>query len=455
MSHKNLSKFKSAVKDENLQNELMDWTSKQGRILTANGTAPNLYTAERGFPFSETELPHYYLTNDSTHDTFSKWAKEYNEEQKLQTMKDKNSNSNPVCGAWSRPLFIGQWEHSTGEQETVYNIQSNTLFIDLRIPREAAQLLLPKVTPVSFSVSYSHNKRTLEQIMDSWTMQEICLYARRHVFGGFTRLSWVEQGPSSRLEESLDGMTSSTSEKGRRPVCTRHHCIDWNYMGKPRNRPNKWFVEMHPFHNNEWKEWSFATDHYGQHYYWEKWERLEEDGCSTSMKSATKPTSHNEEKVRVSREQENIILVLRKRVTKDDPRDGILIIVGNHFNYLFDKDLSDIDERKYDTTSSLMEVIDQATEATDREAAKAYLSIDAGHGTISSGWNIDCAIQFWKEGSALLSSNETICIDGRDLNDCIITWNGCPWDIYETSLTKLNDLRVLLSQSKKKPRRSI
>ena len=264
-------KTTSFQKDDNLQKELMDWTSKQGRILTANGTAPNLYTAERGFPFSETELPHHYLTNHSTHDTFSNWALKHNEEQQLKPNRDKISKLNPVCGVWFRPLFIGQWEHSSSEQESVYNVQSNTLFIDMRVPRQA-QLLLPNVSPVSFSASYSHNKRTLEQIMDSWTLQDIRLYARRHVFGGFTCLSWMKRGDMPQSKQSEKEIVSSTSEKRRprpRPVCTRHHCIDWNYVGKPRNRPNKWFIEMHPDHNNEWKEWSFATDDYGQHYYWE------------------------------------------------------------------------------------------------------------------------------------------------------------------------------------------
>jgi hypothetical protein len=57
-------------------------------------------------------------------------------------------------------------------------------------------------------------------------------------------------------------------------VCTRHHCIDWNYVGTPRPRPNKWWVEMHP-DKDIWKEWAYATDDHGQHYYMERWERLD------------------------------------------------------------------------------------------------------------------------------------------------------------------------------------
>lgn len=40
-------------------------------------------------------------------------------------------------------------------------------------------------------------------------------------------------------------------------MATRHHCIDWNYVGEPRPRPNKWRVEMGPG-GDVWKEWGFA-----------------------------------------------------------------------------------------------------------------------------------------------------------------------------------------------------
>ena len=34
---------------------LLGWTSKQGRVLTADGKATEFYTADRGFPFQEEE----------------------------------------------------------------------------------------------------------------------------------------------------------------------------------------------------------------------------------------------------------------------------------------------------------------------------------------------------------------------------------------------------------------
>ena len=39
----------------------LDWSDKQKRILTAHGKADDYYTTERGFPFTEDELPHHHL----------------------------------------------------------------------------------------------------------------------------------------------------------------------------------------------------------------------------------------------------------------------------------------------------------------------------------------------------------------------------------------------------------
>jgi hypothetical protein len=94
---------------------------------------------------------------------------------------------------------------------------------------------------------------------------------------------------------------------------TRHHCIDWNYIiGKPRVRPNKWYIEyeenttttttgqQRPM--NRWKEWSYATDKNGQCYYYEIWERI-----------------HNDEL------GDGLCLAMRQR---NSAADGIFVVVG-------------------------------------------------------------------------------------------------------------------------------
>eukprot|EP01083_Nonionella_stella_P145106 454068_1 len=136
---------------------LMEWTSKQGRILTANGKAASYYTAARGFPYIDADLPHHHLMNNSTTDTFLAWAKEREvrlrsqSQSQSQSLRVPHSHSHshsqgehqhpdvkthyPICGAFNRPLFVGGWEHSTDQEEDVYNVQTNTLFIDIRIPK--------------------------------------------------------------------------------------------------------------------------------------------------------------------------------------------------------------------------------------------------------------------------------------------------------------------------------
>ena len=107
----------------------LGWSEKQARILTGGGTATNLYTAGRGYPFSDDELPHHHLQAANTRTTFATWAKE--------TAEEANPASRPpswLTGAWARPHFEGGGEISTSETETCYNLVTPTAFVDVRIP---------------------------------------------------------------------------------------------------------------------------------------------------------------------------------------------------------------------------------------------------------------------------------------------------------------------------------
>ena len=104
-----------------------------------------------------------------------------------------------VAGAWNRPLFVGGWEHSDSQTETVFNLQTPSIFIDMRIPRKAT---FP-------------GARSLQDL----TVRQLRLYARRHAFAGYTRV------------QSVDGA----------PVAVRHHSIDWNFVGKVFNKSSRLF----------------------------------------------------------------------------------------------------------------------------------------------------------------------------------------------------------------------
>ena len=272
------------------ENDLIRWTAKQGRILTAAGDALRYYSQENGFPFSPEELPHHYLERGITHDQFMQWARARRRcllEAAQPTTLDLHHNVgakilhiSPIVGAWDRPLFAGTWEHSTNSEEMVYNIQTGTLFVDLRIPRS-------RPTAKWERLARSNNSR---KVLESMSNMDLRLFARQHAFGGYSMI---------------------TTEDARRPLplCTRHHCIDWNYVqGKPRPRPNKWYIESKNAGTevcDTWKEWSYSTDENGQSYYFERWQRIKGDDDGGGF-----------------------CLAMRKKEKKNKQDDGILVVVG-------------------------------------------------------------------------------------------------------------------------------
>ena len=425
--------------DEDSIKSLLDWTAKQGRILTANGLAEEYYTPERGFPFKQEELPHFHLLSDdtitgkgdrnNTHAVFSSWAAlNKPEKQAIESIEVETTSStkttlpngnktkkkkSPVCGAWTRPLFVGGFEHSTNEQEIVFNVQTNALFIDMRIPRLAKNILPSKIIDQPCQTAEANGS-----LFSHLSNDQLRLYARRHAFAGYTILDY-ETAITATTSESIKDQNQS------RPVCTRHHCIDWNLVGrKGRNRPNKWFVEMHPNHSNIWKELSYATDNFNQHYYWERWERLENDSNG-----------------------DGLVLALRQQKIEGVDGDCIIAVVGDHFNYIFSRSLSGT-ENTYGK-GTLVNLVDAAIEAGDRQSAESYLTIDAGHGTISSGWVIDCALQYWKEGTCLFSNDnktdtDTIHVNGASIESCHLSWKEKKFEVYESSLISVQDLNFIL-----------
>ena len=348
--------------DESLTQRHLDWTSKQGRILTANGRANEFFCPERGYSFVEDDLPHYRLMCGDT------------------SFQDLSPTTTPVCGAWTRTYFIGGWEHSCDQDETVYNVQTNSLFIDLRIPT-SRKMVLP-------STANSLNDYTNEQLR---------LYARQHVFGGMSVLSTERE----------------------RPVCVRHHCLDWNFVGVPRPRPNKWWIECKDDRNNVWKEWAYATDDYGQHYYCEQWQRL--DGGESKIGT----------------------LALRKERRDETDEDGILVMVGDHFNYIRGRALMET-KPEYSNATSLVTLVDDALDAGDRVTAIKWLSrIDAGHGRIADEWTIGCAIQPWKEGTLLFTKDE-IVVEGKDISTCLVMWKGERWNVFDSTLQNVQQVKNML-----------
>ena len=164
---------------------LLDWTAKQGRILTDEGKAIRYYCSERGFPFTSNELPHYHLERGDSHVVFHRWA----EATAAASSDADQEKSSPIVGAWRRPLFTGRWEHSTDREEIVYNIQTGSL--DLRIPTSKPvsrweKILGDENNEQQVVISTSCSSR---QILESMSDEDLRLYARQHVFAGYSVIS--------------------------------------------------------------------------------------------------------------------------------------------------------------------------------------------------------------------------------------------------------------------------
>jgi hypothetical protein len=418
----------AAVDDEIIQKHL-NWTWKQGSILSGGGRAEEYFTAERGFPFSETDLPHYHLLQNDTHTVFEEW-------------KLIQPPCALVCGAWHRPLFAGGWQHSSDYEERVYNIQTHNLFIDLRIPKTMESVLCSNL-PIQDRTGMSLEKLTPYQLR---------LYARQHVFAGFTVLSQERQNDGNHQGSQL-------------PVATRHHCIDWNFIGVSRPRPNKWWIQVQkerigtiPIH--AWKEFAYATDDMGQHYYFEQWQRYPRGSDAEGGRLALRLASSRKRKSNSNRINED-----DDDNNNDDnnrpfhqPRDGIFVLVGDHFNYIHSRTFegNETTTAYYDGVTSLVDLVDASVARGDLITARSFLSIQAGHGTVSSGWTVDCAIPPWNQGRSLTETGimsgrpvlvieEEVEVEGNnDLASCSILWNGEHWDIYDCSFDSIQDLQRLL-----------
>jgi hypothetical protein len=231
----------------------------------------------------------------------------------------------------------------------------------------------------------SGEARPLEAISDA----DLRLLARQHAFGGVARF---ESAPDAATEAGARWHGDASAPL----TATRHHAIDWNYVGAPRTRPNKWRVRptaasaRHELDErvtgavtgavagesrvDDWQELSFALDDGGRAYYHERWHRHEGGEGAP-------------------------VLSMRLRRPKAEGADGLLVVVGDHFAYLVNRPISPAEMAPLGP--SLAAVVDGAIERGDRALAEAALLLHAGHGRVSNGWAVDKSLQPWHEGTSL------------------------------------------------------
>ena len=206
--------------------ELLSWAGNQSNIVTGEGKLNKVLIPERDF--DATDLPHHYKLEQKIDKMFKSWIMD-------------GFRSSLIVGAWTRPVFVGGWSESGSWDTDVFNIQTPSLFIDLRFPKSR----------IDFS-----SKSDYGELSDL----ELRYLAQQHCFAGYTLIRDIEV------------------EKILVPVATRHHAIDWNFHPDfPRLRPNRWRIELNS-EESSFKEWCFANDEFGQAIYMERWTKLAESG---------------------------------------------------------------------------------------------------------------------------------------------------------------------------------
>jgi hypothetical protein len=404
------------------QQHHLTWSDRQGRILTANGRAAKYWSA---VPFEEADLPHYWLERNETRQSFDSWKAG---DLARISLTDRVDSGAIIVGAWCRTVFFGEWDFSSHKDEHVYNLQSRTLFVDLRIPRS-------RLEAVVFGSSDRYS--SIQSVQDLRRGQELRWYARQHVFAGYSRLTATAEEKEKVAGVSIGaGMISS---------CVRHHCLDWNYVGVRRPVPNQWWIQVHPDNRDVWREWAYPTNDIRHHYYGEEWKRLVPSSRSNVGKI----------------ELEVGVVAFRKRIAADEDEDGVLVIVGDHFNYCVGRPLvrrgtggaaaarNDDDDAVPYGASSLVELVDRAVAGGDLDTARAWLDrIQGGHGRVSAGWTIDCAIEFWKEGtrfwSSSLSEEEPVRLVGDSVDACVIVHGRDEWTVFECNIPSIQSLKSFL-----------
>jgi hypothetical protein len=191
---------------------LLSWGSTQGHILTGGGVLDDCSVPGRDF--AEEELPHNLLKRRIVRQTLRQWL-------------DEGRVSRSIVGAWDRPVFVGGWMESTAHDTRAFNLQSPSIFIDMRVP----------------TARPTHQLKA-NQSLKACTNEELRIMSRQHCFAGY----------------SFPSVDCRGNE-----VFTRHHFIDWNYHPNyPRSRPNKWWVQTKKAPNGgateSFKEFSVIRD---------------------------------------------------------------------------------------------------------------------------------------------------------------------------------------------------
>lgn len=253
---------------------LLGWGTEQSHILTGGGLLQHHSTL--GADFTDGCLPHHHLSRGSSREAFRAWL-------------EADLRSTLIVGAWSRPLFAGGWSESTAEDTEAFNLQTPSVFVDIRVP-------IRRPTTRFREVYRNHSELSDEDLR---------ILARQHCFAGY----------------SLPDPAPAVNNEAQR--FTRHHVIDWNYLpSRPRTHPNRWFVQLKP-DGTSFKEFSTVRDAQGVPVYMERWARREPQQDQTRFLALRRAAAGG-------------------AMSRDRDRDSVLVVVGRHFALAVDRDYSSL-----------------------------------------------------------------------------------------------------------------
>jgi len=369
--------------------DILNWSSTQGLILTGGGELEK--HSELGVDYVESDLPHFHKRERSSKKQFLAWLHE-------------NRRSFDIVGCWSRPMFAGGWRESSSVDTEAFNLQTPSIFIDLRIPKERPVLRL-------------RNRGSLSFCSDA----DLRLLARQHCFAGYSLpVPDPDGGPLHFI---------------------RHHVIDWNYHAAfPRNRPNRWFI-THDANQQKsgvastFKEFSFVRDDNGLPVYYERWARHAGDGGGKKYLAARRQSG---------------CPVEARRLGRALKPDALFAVVGNHFAVALDRPEPVL--LPGEPGGGGPAHVDFALGQGGRSEALNYLSLEGMYGQLwaeqpaggeggtpgsqAPTWPIVKSMQPWKEGRPLFDEREQVQLvfgSGGMLQKFV--WQGEEWDVLECSFS--------------------
>ncbi|GAB5368677.1 hypothetical protein AAMO2058_001340100 [Amorphochlora amoebiformis] len=383
----------SSEANDKLPEALLSWGSTQGHILTGNGILTRYFKEGKHYTAPD-DLPHTLKSTGEIQKVFRAW-------------KQSGLDDPVLVGAWSRPLFSGGWKESTESDTVVYNLQTPTLFIDLRFP-----VLRPDLSK--------------KQAFQDLSLDELRALSRQHCFAGYSLIQ-----PSYMCKHILP--PEINGEKGG--VCVRHHALDWNYHSEyERPRPNMWRFQMSK-NGESFKEFSVAKDNHQQAVYMERWHRYPQG--------------------------KGPFLAMRRT---DGKVESMLIVVGNHFAYARDRkhplpDFTECVNGVYEKVKKggcanlvdaayhkIRQNVEPKEELKERAKIVQMLNMEGSYGKVYTdgqkvepSWKILKSTIPWREEKHLLSPNSSISLS-FDLQT--MTWAGVEFKIFENSFPK-HALRAL------------